>query len=492
MSIELINLRQLELVPIAWVIVTLDFVLVLLFVEELRAETSSPRPNIVMILADDLCYRDLGFMGNREVHTPHLDQLATKSAVFPNGYVPMSVCRPSLATILTGLYPHQHGIHFNHPPPGLKAMRKLSPNGYLKQRQTAEYLIRRQPTLPRLLAKAGYDCLQTGKHWEGSFDVAGFTHGMTRGLPHPKDRYGTRPQGNGKVAHGNGDIGLSIGRETMQPIAEFLDQRDKDKPFFVWYAPFLPHTPFDAPDRFHKLYEHQQIPLHLKKYYAEVTRFDETVGKLLNLIAQHSSAERTLIVFASDNGYRPHVDHGTKSNAKADAKSKLSVFEDGLRTPVLFCWKGQIVPHNHASIVETVDLAPTLLAATRLEDEITNQMQGMNLLPGLRGKSTIPETPAFGAIYPNDATSLEHPERDVRARWIRERSYKLIIPSANEKRIPEALYDVINDPRESKNLLESTEHQNVVTRMRQRLDRWWTPHQSGRTNIRDTATPTRN
>ena len=74
------------------------------------------RPNIVLIISDDQAYRDFGFMGNTQVNTPHLDRLAKQSAFFPNGYVPSSVCSPSLATLLTGRFPHQHGIHFNHPP----------------------------------------------------------------------------------------------------------------------------------------------------------------------------------------------------------------------------------------------------------------------------------------------------------------------------------------------------------------------------------------
>ena len=103
----------------------------------LSAEQPS-RPNIVMILADDQSYRDFGFMGNTLVHTPHLDQLAAKSARFPNGYVPMSVCRPSLATLLTGLYPHQHGIHFNHPPPGLNSMREMTVSSNTCQSRTLD------------------------------------------------------------------------------------------------------------------------------------------------------------------------------------------------------------------------------------------------------------------------------------------------------------------------------------------------------------------
>ncbi|MCA9054230.1 MAG: sulfatase-like hydrolase/transferase, partial [Planctomycetaceae bacterium] len=142
--------------------------------------SSTQRPNIVLIIPDDLTYRDLGLMGNRLVKTPHLDRLADRSARYPHGYVPTSVCSPSLATLLTGLYPHQHGIHYNHPPPGNAAFNRMaSAAEYERIRSQGFELIRSVPTLPRVLAANGYRCLQTGKFWEGHFRNAGFTDGMT-------------------------------------------------------------------------------------------------------------------------------------------------------------------------------------------------------------------------------------------------------------------------------------------------------------------------
>ena len=117
------------------------------------ATAAAAPPNVVMILADDQAYRDFGFMGNNQVHTPNIDALAAESARYPHGYVPMSVCRPSLATLLTGLYPHQHGIHFNHPPPGLGLMRKsMTATEYEQTRATTDDLIQDVATLPRILA----------------------------------------------------------------------------------------------------------------------------------------------------------------------------------------------------------------------------------------------------------------------------------------------------------------------------------------------------
>ena len=172
------------------------------------------RPNIVLIIADDQAWTDFGFMGHKVVQTPFIDALAARSASFVNGYVPTSLCRASLATLLTGQYAHQHCICFNDPPKGV-------------QRDEAHPFIARSPALPRILATQGYLSFQTGKFWEGHYANAGFTHGMT-------------------VTGRHGDTGLTIGRDTMAPIAEFLDQ-SAGTPFFLWYAPMLPHTPHNPP-----------------------------------------------------------------------------------------------------------------------------------------------------------------------------------------------------------------------------------------------------
>ena len=413
----------------------------LLLVAAFDAANADTPPNVVLILADDQSYQDFGFLGNDLVHTPNIDRLAAKSARYPNGYVPMSVCRPSLATLLTGLYPHQHGIHFNHPPPGLREMRAMTAEQYRQTRATSDYLIENVPTLPRVLAKHGYACLQTGKHWEGSYRTAGFTHGMTLGLP--ADRLGpvtgTREQTNGDwVAHGNGDAGLVIGRETMQPIYDFVDEHAGRQPFFVWYAPFLPHVPFDAPARFRELYRDRDIPPHLLPYYAEIARFDETVGQLLDHLERKQLLSNTLIVFVSDNGFRPHP---TKREAY-DGRSKLSQYEDGLRTPILLSWEGLIKPADHPQLVHTIDLLPTVLSATRLASEATDRMRGVDLLPSALGKKPLTDRAVFGAIYPNDAEQLGTPSQHVRGRWMRDGDFKLIVPGQARNPIPLCLLNL--------------------------------------------------
>ncbi len=437
---------------------------------------AADRPNVVMILADDQAYRDFGFMGNDLVHTPNIDRLAEASARYPNGYVPMSVCRPSLATFLTGLYPHQHGIHFNHPPPGLNVMRKtMTAAQYEQTRATTDYLIENVSTLPRILARHGYACLQTGKHWEGSYKTAGFTHGMTLGKPAGRlgAVTGTREQANGDwVAHGNGDAGLVIGRETMQPVYDFVDEHAGRQPFFVWYAPFMPHTPFDAAQRYHDVYAGKQIPDHIRPYYAEIARFDETVGALIQHLDHRQLLDDTLIVFAADNGFRPHE---TK-NETYNSRSKLSEFEDGLRTPILIRWNGHVKAADHLQLVHTVDLVPTVLSAVGLTDEITPRMNGISLLPSATTGERLPGRPVFGAIYPNDAVVLGAPSQHVRARWVRDGHFKLLVPGPAKQPIMLSLFDLTEDPRETMNLAAIAEHASRVENMRQLLDQWWPLH----------------
>ncbi|MEZ6127317.1 MAG: sulfatase-like hydrolase/transferase [Planctomycetaceae bacterium] len=453
--------------------ILLIFLLIVFWPRVVDAQAASEHPNVVLILADDQSYRDFGFMGNPLVHTPNIDLLAAQSARYPNGYVPMSVCRPSLATLLTGLYPHQHGIHFNHPPPGLAVMRRtMTGEQYRAARASTDYLIQRVPTLPRILAEHGYACLQTGKHWEGSYQTAGFTAGMTRARPSDRlsDVTGTRQQENGDwVAHGNGDAGLVIGRETMQPIDNFIAEHSGQRPFFVWYAPFLPHTPFDAPKRFRERYADQPIPPHLLPYYAEIARFDETVGHLINSLRRHHALQHTIIVFASDNGFRPDQNNHSRQNQR----SKLSQFEDGLRTPILIRYDGHTVPAEHTQLVQTIDLVPTILSAVGLAGQVTSRMSGLDLMPSAMGSQPLPERPAFGAIYPNDAAVLEKPSQHVRGKWVRFGQFKLIVPGPAEPSLPLAFYDLASDPDEQNNLAEEQGSQPVRKQLTTLLHNWW-------------------
>jgi len=180
------------------------------------ASDAPRRPNIILIISDDHGFPDYGFMGNTEVSTPNLDRMASEALLYTRGYV-MPVCSPSLASILTGLYPSAHGITGNN--------LKGRPMSLLAKRVAANPVL-----LPQALSAAGYRTMQTGKLWYQGYEEAGFTDGMT--------------ESGGR----HGGAGLSIGREGLQPIFDFIeDSVAADRPFFVWYAPLLPHTPHDPP-----------------------------------------------------------------------------------------------------------------------------------------------------------------------------------------------------------------------------------------------------
>jgi arylsulfatase A len=460
---------------------------ILVLVVSNHAQSAKP-PNVVLIISDDQTCTDFSFMGHKDVLTANLDRLAGQSARYVNGYVPSSVCRPSLVSILTGLYPHQHGVYFNHPPPGFGALTKSPTIGKAEFdafREKAVSLIRSQPTLPRRLAAAGYRCLQTGKYWEGHWRNAGFTEGMTTAEPSPGAKNGNKTLVNGDVvAHGNGDHGLSIGRETMRPIYDFIDDCG-DTPFFVWYAPFLPHTPHDSPQKYFDRYEARtDVPKHRVPYYAAISQFDDTVGELVNFVENRGLAEDTIFVFVVDNGWEPDSARFRSATGEWDhtKRSKRAPFDAGLRTPILIRWDGRAKSATHQAPVSSIDILPTLLAATGLAKD-SDSFPGRNLWPSAIGENALDANRAvFGEIYPGDASSLGHPELDVAHRWIRKGNLKLITTHKHRATHSwgsylegDALFDVASDPTESRNLIGNPQFASDVGNLRKELNEWWNP-----------------
>ncbi len=353
------------------------------------------QPNVVLIISDDQGWTDYGFMGHPQVRTPHLDRLAGASRVFPRGYVPASLCCPSLASILTGRYPHQHRIVSNDPPmpTDLRGAARYQSPQFREGRERMNAIIAAQPTLPRLLAESGYVCLQTGKWWQGHFSRGGFTHGMTRGDESRGGRHG--------------DDGLAIGRQTMQPIFDFIAEAQRDaKPFFVWYAPMLPHQPHNPPDRIVAKYREQTDSPHVAKYWAMVEWFDETCGQLLDYLDEHKLAENTIVVYVTDNGWIQSPDSGSYA-----ARSKQSPYDGGLRTPIMVRWPGKLKPARIEALASSIDIAPTLLHATGVD--LPDGLPGVNLLNDV---AVAAREAVFGACFTHDAIDLEAPAKGLRWR----------------------------------------------------------------------------
>lgn len=416
------------------------------------------RPNIVLILSDDQSWTDYGFMGHPVIQTPNLDQLAAQSAVFTRGYVPTALCRPSLATLATGLYAHQHGITGNDPS---HALAPPDSDRYAELREALISKIDAHPTVPRLLAQRGYLSHQSGKWWEGSYQRGGFTHGMTRGFPSRGGRHG--------------DDGLKIGREGMQPVFDFVDHAvEQEKPFFLWYAPFLPHTPHTPPQRLLKKYQQRVDSLHVAKYYAMCEWFDQTCGQLVDYIDDKGLRENTLFVYVADNGWIQDSDSGRYA-----PRSKQSANEGGTRQPIMLRWPGVIKPQKRDELVSTIDLAPTMLSAAGAA--VPENLPGINLLPLVRDGQPLKRDTIFGEGFAHDIADLDDPEASLLYRWAIEGKWKLLLTydgtlgryassHPRSERRPQ-LYDLSADPHETTNL--AAQHPEIVARLAEKIAQWW-------------------
>jgi uncharacterized sulfatase len=317
------------------------------------------------------------------------------------------------------------------------------------------------PTLPKLLTERGYLSHQSGKWWEGSYRRGGFTHGMTRGFPEPGGRHG--------------DDGLHIGREGMGPIFEFIDHAlHERKPFFVWYAPFLPHEPHTPPPRLLEKYQREIASPHVARYYAMCEWFDETCGALLDYLDENGLTQNTVVVYIGDNGWIQ------KPDASGFApRSKLSPYEAGVRQPILLSWPGVVRPGERDELVSSIDLAPTILSAAGAA--ISEELPGIDLLQVVRDGEPLGRDIIFGEGYTHDVPDLENPEASLQFRWAIEGPWKLLLTyddSIDPRAVGEAgvemrpqLFDLVDDPHETRNL--AAESPEVVARLRKKLDDWW-------------------
>ena len=418
---------------------------------------STAPPNVVLIISDDHGWTDYGFMGHSVIQTPHLDRLASQSLLYTRGYVPTSLCRPSLASIMTGLYPHQHGITGNDPDGAIRdpGNRDRMVNVFKKNRPLAELLVER-----------GYVSHQSGKWWEGPCRCGGFTHCMTHGDVNRGGRHG--------------DDGLAIGRQGMQPIYDFLEENE-GTPFFLWYAPFLPHTPHNPPERLLAKYHRPGRPPSVAKYYAMVEWFDETVGDLMGYLDRRGLRDDTLVLYVSDNGWVQMSD----GDKWYESRSKVSPYEAGVRTPIMVRWPGRVKPRrDDETLVGSIDFAPTVMRAAGLEP--LSEMPGVDLLDGSRLNR---RQALFGALFAHTAVDVNSPAANLKYRWIvRRDGWKLILPHGPNRDVAlmswdgaamsaewmdhgAELYNVLEDPHEAREAAEA--HPDIVQQLETELDGWW-------------------
>ncbi|MGK0188993.1 MAG: arylsulfatase A-like enzyme [Verrucomicrobiales bacterium] len=431
-----------------------------LLVSSIISTASARSPNVVLILSDDQTWNDYSFMGHPHIETPHIDKLAAQSATFTRGYVPISLCCPSLASIITGLYPHQHKITGNEPPrpEGVKGNPYATSESFRADVESMISLIDDVPTLPRILGKEkNYSSFQSGKWWQGNYRRGGFTEGMTRGFPEPGGRHG--------------DDGLKIGREGMQPVFDFIDKAGDD-PFLLWYAPFLPHTPHNPPKRLLEKYQSKTDSESIARYWAMCEWFDETCGALLGHLDDRNLAEDTIVVYVTDNGWiqDPKAGH-------YDLKSKRSQYDGGIRTPIMVRWTGKVQPETITTPVSSIDIAPTVLKACGLA--VPQEMSGIDLLDrsAVEGRKAI-----FGDCHLHNAVDVQTPAKNLTYRWCIYEGWKLILP--NKKNVTTLaargasglgqveLFRIEEDPWEENNLAQ--ENPEIVQQLQGYINAWWT------------------
>lgn len=418
-----------------------------------------------MIIGDDHGYPYFGLTGSEVVRTPNLDRLAEGGALFTRAHVTASVCRPSLRTLLTGLYP----IQFSAVQARLRseAIRRLPPGKRRKPREMrrikdhySRFVIEHFETLPRLLGREGYCSFEGGKYWEGTYEMGGFTEGMT-------DRVADHLDAGGE--------GLTLGRLSMEPVFDFMG-RSAEQPFFVWFAPSLPHVPHDAPERFVAPYRDRGLSESAVRYYANCTWFDSLVGELVDYLEESGLRERTLLVYVSDNGWEqePTDEHqGPLAELLGGRTGKLAMHENGFRTPIILNWPGRIPAgvRDEESLVSSVDLVPTILDYAGIARP--EWLPGVSLQPLVEGGGPGPREALFGAmedvrIAPDRPAEL--PDRihnSESALYLRTERWHFIW---YEDRDRVELYDKQVDPREENDL--APDHPALVAAFRDRVREW--------------------
>jgi len=293
------------------------------------ATDAQTQPNIILIIADDVGYEDLGCTGNASVKTPNIDKLAREGMRFTNAYVTSSSCSPSRIGIITSRYPHNTGAAELHTP-------------------APAHL----PFFPASLKQSGYYTAQLGKWHEG---------------PATKAAYDTLISSVTLNGEGGEDQWISL-----------LRNRPKNKPFFFWLAPSDAHREWQ-PNSFATptnpdsvlvpptLVNTSETRKDLAAYYDEISRLDYYIGELQSAIAEEGIANNTVIIFLSDNG-RPFPG------------SKTRLYDTGVKTPLIIKWPGKVKQELCSSLVSTIDIAPTILYWAGIKPPASFQGRSFNKL----------------------------------------------------------------------------------------------------------------
>ena len=354
----------------------LSFLLLLMLLNSCNKE-SLEKPNIVLIVADDLGWSDLSYMGSEYYETPNIDKLSKSGMTFYNGYASSANCAPSRATMLSGKYHTEHGIYtVRNSDRGSRKTRKIIPIE-TKTTLDLDFFV-----IPEMLKEMGYTNGHFGKwhlgdvgfHPEQSgFDVniGGNKHGGPGGYfaPYPNPQLENEPKGEYLTDR--------IGDE----VVKFIDI-NKENNFFAYVPFFSVHTPIQSKPDYQKKYSNKESnEFHNRADYAGMIQsLDENIGKILDKIDALNLSENTLIIFTSDNGGIRAI-----SNQYPLRAGKGSYYEGGIKVPMIFSWKGKIEAKTESyERVSNLDFYPTIKKLVGYNESI--DLDGVDLTPIFKGE----------------------------------------------------------------------------------------------------------
>jgi arylsulfatase A len=343
---------------------------------------SAEKPNIVLVLADDLGYGDLACYGAKDVQTPNLDKFAAEGLRLTSCYAGHANCSPSRTALMTGRTPTRVGV------------RNWIPE------ESPVHLRRSEVTVASLLQRAGYATCHVGKwHLNGEFNLPtqpqpsdhGFDHWFStqnNALPNHRDpaNFVRNGQPAGKLAGYSAHL---VADEAIRWLAE----REKSKPFFLYVCFHEPHEPIASDPKYTKLYPHAD-PAY-SAHHGNITQMDDAFGRLMRELERNGLAQNTCVLFTSDNGPAITAQHPYGSAGPLRDK-KGSLYEGGIRVPGLFRWPGRTKP---GSVSEEpicgVDFLPTVCAITGIELPGDRTLDGTSFLPVLDDQPIERRTPLY-------------------------------------------------------------------------------------------------
>ncbi|MCH9652240.1 MAG: sulfatase-like hydrolase/transferase [Planctomycetes bacterium] len=416
------------------------FVLVILFSNEMNlyAADKTDRPNVLVILVDDLGYGDLSSYGAKDLKTPQIDKLIRRGMKFTNFYANCPVCSPTRAALLTGRYQDMVGV------PGVIRTHPENSWGYLAPSAL---------TLADVFQQAGYHTGIIGK-WHLGLQSPNIPN--KRGFEFFQGFLGDMM--DDYYEHRRHDVNyMRLNQETITPLGhatdlfthwtrQFLQQQaSSDKPFFLYLAYNAPHTPIQPPEESVEKVLKREPGIDLKRanLVALIEHLDSGIGKVIRTLDESGLGENTIVVFSSDNGGQLNV--GANNGNLRDGKQ--SVYEGGLKVPTGIFWNNRIAPRSQSDFMAmSMDLFPTVCEAAGIK--IPAGLDAVSILPTLKGKTQPPLRKNW--FFRRREGGTRYGGKTIEA--VRSGNWKLL---QNSPFAPLELYNLKEDPLETKNLADT-------------------------------------